>query len=65
VTIAVKSGTESLSKIAVYDISGKTILTKESGMTSETIDLSAAAPGLYMIEISTANGRTIKKLLLD
>jgi hypothetical protein len=65
VTIAVKDGADSLTKVVVYDISGKVILTRESALSSETIDLSAAAPGLYLVEISTVNGKTVKKLLID
>lgn len=67
VTVAIKNSNTSISNIMVFDVTGKVILNKSTpqGSTSETLDLSGATKGMYLIEITTtSNYKTIKKLLV-
>jgi uncharacterized repeat protein (TIGR01451 family) len=68
VTVSVKNNQEQISNVTVYDISGKIVLNKSLSAlsTSEMIDLSQIAKGMYLIEVSTkSNLKTIKKLIVE
>jgi hypothetical protein len=47
----------------VYDISGKQLLSKR--LTTQAIDISRLAPGLYFIKLTTAEGSVVKKFVKE
>lgn len=53
--VSVSNGT--IATLAVFDISGKKILSKTSGMSSDSIDLSGVTNGLYFMEITTSSSQ--------
>lgn len=62
VNVSVKNG--SIAEISVYDISGKKIMTKTSGMSVDVIDLSGATSGMYFLEVSTdTNEKFTRKVI--
>lgn len=66
VYINVQNTSENLNTIQLYDVLGKRVLTSKS-LTSQqsTIDVSALAKGVYMLEITTeSNLRQTKKLVV-
>lgn len=68
INVSVKYTKESLSGITVYDLTGKTVLSKSfsSGTTMVTVDMSMVAKGMYLMEIDTeSNRKIIKKLLVE
>lgn len=65
VTVSVNAASAQISGIAIYDMLGKTILSqKTQGNTSETIDVSGISSGIYLLEVSTASGKEVKKLTI-
>jgi uncharacterized repeat protein (TIGR01451 family) len=66
VTVSLKNTENSIASIAVYDILGKTIMTKNANdVTTQTIDLSGVQTGMYFIEVTTnTNLKVIKKLMV-
>jgi hypothetical protein len=48
---------------AVYDISGKQLLSQP--LTTQAINISSLAPGLYFISITTAEGSVVKKFVKE
>jgi len=55
----------SKASIRVYNILGKTILTKEIAQENNLIDLSAEVNGSYFISIQTEKGNITKKLIIN
>lgn len=49
----------------IYDLSGKQILSRQYYSDTNTIDISALAGGLYIAEISNANGTVKQKLVVE
>ena len=67
VTVSLKNNVDSIAKIVVYDVLGKTIamVNPTNEMASQTIDLTAVETGIYMIEVTTnSNMKVIKKLII-
>ena len=67
VTISVKEGSL-ISTIAVYDVLGKQILVKKpsDALSTQTLDLSAIAKGIYLLEVtSNAAVKVVKKLIVE
>lgn len=50
-----------IEKIAVYSISGQRIQTFE--LSNQSIDVSNLAPGMYFLEISSSEGKSVQKFL--
>ena len=50
-------------KLKILDVNGQFILLKELKTTSNTINISHLASGVYLFEISNDNGKTIKKVI--
>ena len=54
---------EALSRIQLYDISGKRLLDRNySAGNRQSIDLSACTAGIYWLQITGAKGTTIRKI---
>ncbi len=67
VTISVKDSSL-ISTIAVYDVLGKQILVKKpsDALSTQTLDLSAIAKGIYLLEVtSNAAVKVVKKLIVE
>lgn len=52
-------------QITIYDFSGKAVLHSEYLKSGDEISLTTLSNGLYMVEVSTPNGRVIQKLLVN
>lgn len=52
-----------LKDIVVYDVSGKKILTKESNLSSNQIDVSGLSSGIYFVTFNTDNASLTKKFV--
>ncbi|WP_295336713.1 S8 family serine peptidase [Flavobacterium sp.] len=52
-----------LKDIVVYDVSGKKILTKESNLSSNQIDVSGLSSGIYFVTFNTDNATLTKKFV--
>lgn len=67
VTIQVKNeGT--IANIAVYDVTGKTIMTQQptTTLSIQTLDLSTVSKGMYLLEVTTdTNLKVVKKLIVE
>src|SRR5690606_4820068 len=55
VTISMKNSADTISSIAVYDVTGKMILSQKGNFATEQLDVSAIAKGMYLLDISSAN----------
>ncbi len=67
VTISVKNE-DSIAKIAVYDITGKMIISEKPStlLSTQTVNLSAISKGMYLLEVTTdTNIQVVKKLLIQ
>jgi uncharacterized repeat protein (TIGR01451 family) len=67
VTVTLKNE-GSITSIAMYDISGKLIMTQKptAAISSQMINLSNVAKGLYLLEVTTdTNIKVVKKLLIE
>ncbi|MBC7425848.1 MAG: T9SS type A sorting domain-containing protein [Bacteroidia bacterium] len=66
-TIAINIKTESIIlKVVLNDLSGKAIITSDdSGQTCEKLNVSELDRGIYFLNISTANGNRIEKIILQ
>lgn len=59
------SGTQTISDIAVYDVLGKKVLSKQASGAADTIDVSGLGSGLYFLEITTSTQeKATKKLVI-
>lgn len=67
VTIQVRNeGT--IANIAVYDVTGKTIMTQQptTTLSIQTLDLSTVSKGMYLLEVTTdTNLKVVKKLIVE
>ena len=50
-------------KLKIFDVNGQFIFSKELKTTSNTINISHFASGVYLFEVSNDNGKTIKKVI--
>ncbi len=57
-------GIDSIKRIQVFDTQGKLIYSKDS-ILSSMINLSRLSPGIYWIQVNTANNTGYKKLLIQ
>ena len=65
VNISAATGT-TIASLKISDFTGKTIYSTKANAASLAIDSSAFASGNYFVEVvSTANAKTVKKLLID
>lgn len=53
-----------IEKILLKDLTGKTLLQKESNSSSETLDISHLSDGLYFVIVQTATGTYTEKLIV-
>jgi uncharacterized repeat protein (TIGR01451 family) len=68
VTVSLSGNSGNISNVALYDMLGKTVLSKKpaAGATVETVDISAVSSGMYFLEVVTdKNIRTVKKLSVE
>lgn len=67
VTVSLKDKQDDISNITVYSLLGKVIFDKKfSNSALETINLSNASKGIYLIEVTTqSNLKVIKKLIVE
>lgn len=52
-----------IESVALYDLQGRIVATHLLGESNATIDISAYANGIYFVEVKTANGSQIQKLV--
>lgn len=67
VTIQLTNATETLQKITIYDMVGKTILSLSANNTQQTsINVGSLAKGVYMIEVTTdTNLKQVRKFIVN
>jgi hypothetical protein len=58
------AGTDPIREVNVYDLAGRMMLQAQNGSASSstTIPCGRLSPGIYIVEIKTANGRYVQKL---
>ncbi|MFB3386209.1 T9SS type A sorting domain-containing protein [Flavobacterium sp. LAR06] len=61
--VTIELNTLDNAKLKILDVNGQFILLKELKTTSNTINISHLASGVYLFEISNDNGKTIKKVI--
>ena len=49
--------------IVVYDVIGKVVMTQVVNSTT-TIDLSSNGTGIYLVEVSNSNGKTVERVVI-
>ncbi len=65
IQVSLQNTNDKLEKISIYDVMGKLIQALNTDVNTQTIDVSAFAKGVYMVEIATENGlKTTKKLVV-
>ena len=57
--------TSNNSNIKITDISGKVVFNNSTNKSFNTIDLSSVKSGIYFIEVSNNEGRSIKKIIIN
>jgi serine protease AprX len=57
------NGTLEINNIKITDISGKQVLTKVEGFTSNTLDISQLASGVYFATFTSGNNSVVKKFI--
>jgi len=62
ITIKLEEETK-LQNVSIYNLLGENVLTKYS--TGKTVDVSALSKGLYLIEITTSNGKSLNKIVIE
>lgn len=65
VTIAAATKGDTITAVKIYDLTGKAIYTTAVNAISHSIDSSAFAAGTYFVEVSSANAKTVKKLIIE
>jgi len=66
VNITASTNVGIIATVKIYDLTGKTIYTSKANAASLAIDSSAFASGNYFVEVvSSANAKTVKKLLIE
>jgi hypothetical protein len=60
--LQIKSVNE-IKSIDLYDIQGRLLMTRISGLMSETVDLTSKSDGIYLIRIVTEQGIRIEKIV--
>jgi len=58
------STTRSARLIRLIDVSGRTVLVRSVRGNLNTVPLSALAPGIYFVEVTTDTGSTVQKILI-
>jgi uncharacterized delta-60 repeat protein len=61
--ITIERSTLDNAKLKIFDVNGQFILSKELKTTSNTINISHLASGVYMFQISNESGSEIKKVI--
>ncbi|MDG1725334.1 MAG: T9SS type A sorting domain-containing protein, partial [Bacteroidia bacterium] len=59
------SSNEDLSKVTIYDVTGKVMFTSTDVNISSTVNVSAFSRGIYMVEVLTDDKTSVKRLILD
>ena len=55
-----------IQRVTMMDLTGRVVYAREEMRTSrETIDVSRLTPGLYLVEVRTADGRASKKVIIE
>jgi hypothetical protein len=67
--LVICSGTAAMSEIKITDVIGSEVLNRnyspEANVIKQELDLSALNPGIYMVEVLTANGISVQKLIVS
>lgn len=56
---------EKITRVAVTDLTGRTIITDTPGALQSRLNVSGMNPGMYILEITTANGRDIRRIVVS
>ena len=59
------SSTEKLSKVTIYDVTGKVMFTSSDVNLNSTVNVSAFSRGIYVVEVLTDNKTSVKRLILE
>lgn len=52
-----------INKLSIMDLTGKVVLSKESNIKTESVQLSSLANGIYLISIETTKGREVRRFI--
>ena len=59
------SSTEKLTKVTIYDVTGKVMYTSSDVNLNSTVNVSAFSRGIYVVEVLTDNKTSVKRLILE
>ena len=59
------SSNENLSKVTIYDVTGKVMFSTSDINLNSTVNVSAFSRGIYMVEVLTDNKTSVKRLILE
>ena len=59
------SSNENLSKVTIYDVTGKVMFSTSDVNLNSTLNVSAFSRGIYMVEVLTDNKTSVKRLILE
>jgi len=59
------SSNENLSKVTIYDVTGKVMFSTSDVNLNSTVNVSAFSRGIYMVEVLTDNKTSVKRLILE
>ena len=64
-TIYISQNANSKSKVRIYSVLGESMLKTEFNTETKQLDLNYLKNGIYFVEISSANGKTVERIILN
>jgi hypothetical protein len=65
INVKLSDNTQGKTTMSLFDIQGRSIVTKSAGSLNETIDISHLQDGVYMLSVENGNQKTTKKIVLN
>lgn len=59
------NSTDNLTKVSIYDVTGKEVYTSSDVSTNQKVDVSSFTRGMYTVEVITDNKKSVKKLIIN
>ena len=60
----VVSASADIKAVNIYSVTGAMVAATSAYGTQVTLDAPAVTPGMYLVNVTTANGSTVKKIII-